>query len=399
MEKIEVRAVRNRDELNKAYDIWGQVFREDRSFFQERLDYDNSYDMNTTWIAKVNGNIAASVQIFPYNITFENSMLKVGGIGSVGTLPEYRGRGLTQTIMRRQTDWMKSNSYDLSLLFTDINPFYQKVGWGTVPVYSYSLGISNIPEFMPDSQYDIKQFAKTDLNQIKDLYQDFCQNYIGTWIRSSDYWDGQLKWRHENPSEFLVAKSHEKVVAYLRVSNRDDILVINECCFQKGHENAVFILLKEMCKDVQRNKQIRITFAPNHLLTHYFQRWGAEKKIVTSEMWKVINLKGLLVKIKNVLTKRIYSAKKLGLEIDNCIYLIECGNSEILLEIKGDAVNIKDPSEHIAYNQLLKFNEREFISMLFNGAGNINIKGYMDDKLLNILFPAVPYNFWGTDSF
>jgi len=62
LEKIEVRAVRSKDELNEAYDLWGEVFPEDRSFFQERLDFDNSYDLNTTWIAKVNGDVAASVQ-------------------------------------------------------------------------------------------------------------------------------------------------------------------------------------------------------------------------------------------------------------------------------------------------------------------------------------------------
>lgn len=399
LEKIEVRAVRSKDELNEAYDLWGEVFPEDRSFFQERLDFDNSYDLNTTWIAKVNGDVAASVQIFPYYINFDNTKLKVGGIGSVATLPEYRGRGLTHTILRRQTDWMKSNGYDLSLLFADINSFYGKVGWNTVPTYSYTLNVTNIPKVTTDSNYYIKQFLKSDLCEIKELYQDFCKDYIGTWVRFSNYWEDQLNWRHEKPSEFLVAKSGNEIVAYLRSYIGDEIIDIKECCYRKGHENAALYLVKEICSQEHKCKKIRVSFDESHVLTRYFEQWQAVRKEVTSEMWKVINFKGLLEKIKNVLSKRICSAIKSGLEVDDYIYLIECGNVEILLEIKGGAVNINSPSEHTVYNQLLKCNESEFISLLLNGLENIEIKGQKSEKLLTVLFPKVSYNFWGTDSF
>ncbi|MDA8206843.1 MAG: GNAT family N-acetyltransferase, partial [Thermaerobacter sp.] len=82
---IEVRQIVNRTELEQCYDIWGSVFPEERAFFQERLDYDRSYQLETTWIAAVDGVIASAMQIFPYVARYGIAQLRVGGIGSVAT--------------------------------------------------------------------------------------------------------------------------------------------------------------------------------------------------------------------------------------------------------------------------------------------------------------------------
>ncbi|GMA65180.1 GNAT family N-acetyltransferase [Alicyclobacillus fastidiosus] len=99
MQRVEIRQVRHRHELEASFDLWGLVFsNESREFFQERLDFDTHYADETTWIAKVDGVIASAIQIFPYRARLENLELLVGGIGSVATHPEYRGRGLAQEI-------------------------------------------------------------------------------------------------------------------------------------------------------------------------------------------------------------------------------------------------------------------------------------------------------------
>jgi predicted acetyltransferase len=73
------------------------------------LDYDKAYSMETTWVALVNGVVAAAIQIFPFQIRWGSVELKVGGIGNVATLPEYRSRGLAQQILHRQSSFMKTS--------------------------------------------------------------------------------------------------------------------------------------------------------------------------------------------------------------------------------------------------------------------------------------------------
>ncbi|MBS4179361.1 GNAT family N-acetyltransferase [Lederbergia citrea] len=378
MNKIEIRSVHNNEELEEVYELWGNVFPEDKSFFQERLELEEDYDYNTTWIAIVNGKIAAAVQIFPYFITFEKAVLKVGGIGNVATLPDYRGMSLTQTILKRQSEWMKSNGFDLSLLFTGINPFYEKIGWQTFPIYSQILRKS--PE-IPSFNYEITEFSNGDLEEIKSLYQVYCGKFVGSRIRSSTYWEAQLS----KSSNFLIAKDENEVVAYLRYRCIEGNIMIDECCHDEGYENAVLSLLKETLVRNKSFDSIRMTFASNHVLSHYFQECDAEKIVETTNMWKIIDFNRLIEKLRDVFTNRIYSDVK-----ENTI-LFQCGNSDILFTIKEGVVDIKIPGDSFAYNELVKVNEGKFISMLLEG-----IEG---EEPLKDIFPKVHYNFWGTDSF
>ncbi|MBS4206030.1 GNAT family N-acetyltransferase [Lederbergia citrea] len=372
MRKVEIRSVHNNEELEKAYELWGNVFPEDKSFFKERLEIEEDYDNKTTWIAIVNGKLAAAVQIFPYYITFENINLKVGGIGNVATLSEFRGMGLTHTILKRQLDWMKSNGFDLSLLFAGINPFYEKLGWRTIPRYSQIL--RNKPE-LPLFDYTITKSSDGDLEEIKSLYKDFCKKFIGSRIRSSAYWENQLN----RKSKFLVAKDKNEIVAYLIFQNNEGNIAIEECCYAEGHENAALSLLKETVGT--HFDSVRITLPENHILSSYFQEWDAEKVVDTSSMWKVINFHGLMEKLRDVFINRIHS------EMENDTILFQCGNSDALLTLKEGIIEIIKPGDSFIYNDLVKWNEKEFIEMLLEGSEG------------NELFPKVHYNFWGTDSF
>ncbi|MEK3890105.1 GNAT family N-acetyltransferase [Bacillus sp. FSL K6-3431] len=390
MEKVEIRTIHSNEELEQVYELWANVFPENKAFFQERIELNSDYDFQTTWIAKVNGNIAASVQIFPYYTYYENTYLKVGGIGNVATYPEYRGRGLIQTILKKQTMWMRDNGFDLSLLFTDINSFYEKAGWHTVPIQSNVA--RNIPE-IPAFDYSIGEFTYSNLIEVKSLYDGFSKKNIGPWIRSSIYWERQLNKRNEKPANFLIAKSDNKVVAYIRFQSMNGNIAIDECCYREEHENAGLSLLKEILTRNNDYQRVRITLAKNHVLTRHFQEWDTETVVETSGMWKVINFYGLLEKLRGVFTDRmqVENTSK-SIDMDYTI-LLQCGDLDALLVRKEKIIDVKKPSESFTYNELIKLDNSAFISMILNGSEK---KG--PDQLQN-LFPNVDYTFWGTDSF
>ena len=59
--------------------------------------------------------------------------LKIGGPGCVGTLPEYRGRGIGLTMVDHVTRILKEEGYDLSYIhFTYVAEWYGKLGYKTV---------------------------------------------------------------------------------------------------------------------------------------------------------------------------------------------------------------------------------------------------------------------------
>ncbi len=59
--------------------------------------------------------------------------LRIGGPGCVGTLPEYRGRGIGLSMVGRATSLLKEEGFDLSWIhYTHLEHWYAKLGYRTV---------------------------------------------------------------------------------------------------------------------------------------------------------------------------------------------------------------------------------------------------------------------------
>lgn len=398
MEQIEIRPIQGRDELDACFDLWATVFPENRAFFQQHLDYDPNYTEETTWIAKVNGELAAAVQLFPYETLLDGCILKVGGIGSVATLPAYRGRSLTQLILQRQTKWMKRKGFDLSLLFTGINPFYEKVGWDTVLHTSYNLETSKVHPFISAKRgrgpcYTIEPFEPHRLEQVKAIYESFSPLYFGPAIRTPDYWEGQMNWLKEKPEEFQVALENQQVVAYLRVKEgRDLCLEITEACYKPGHESACLALVEDVLMKKPEVKHLKAALPKSHALTSFLIEGGAEPGEESYAMWKIVDLSALFSKLKEVFLKRLQaSSLKRDVEIPTPL-LIQSGGQEVLLLLRHDSVEVQEPGEHLTYQGFYKRKPAELLSDLINGSP-------IEEPIIKTLFPNREAAFWRTDTF
>ena len=59
--------------------------------------------------------------------------VKVGGPGCVGTLPEYRNRGIALTMVKKATAILRDEGFDLSWIhYTGVAPWYGKLGYKVV---------------------------------------------------------------------------------------------------------------------------------------------------------------------------------------------------------------------------------------------------------------------------
>ena len=60
-------------------------------------------------------------------------ILKIGGPGCVGTLPQYRDKGIGLTMVKKATEILKAEGYDYSYIhYTAVEPWYAKLGYETV---------------------------------------------------------------------------------------------------------------------------------------------------------------------------------------------------------------------------------------------------------------------------
>lgn len=62
----------------------------------------------------------------------DGKVLKIGGPGCVGTLPEYRNMGIGLTMVGKVTQILKEEGYDYSYIhFTGVSDWYKKLGYKT----------------------------------------------------------------------------------------------------------------------------------------------------------------------------------------------------------------------------------------------------------------------------
>ena len=62
-----------------------------------------------------------------------NNLIKVGGPGCVGSVPEYRNLGIGLCMVRNVTQILKEEAYDISYIhYTGVPKWYEKLGYQTV---------------------------------------------------------------------------------------------------------------------------------------------------------------------------------------------------------------------------------------------------------------------------
>ncbi len=158
----------------------------------------------------------ATVTMYDREVWYHGRKFRMCGIGDVATHPEYRGKGLASKLMRHAVEMMKKEGYDLSILFTDINSYYEKFGYSTVvrkvsrieipePKNSGNrvLHLNNIDEAAPHVEGMLA------------LYEPMASKYDYSIVRTKAYFLRTLKWFYDDGGKGIVVFDGDgKLLAY-----------------------------------------------------------------------------------------------------------------------------------------------------------------------------------------
>ena len=78
------------------------------------------------------GRIVSHSALWQRELIVDGERLKAGVIVSVATHPHYRLRGHAAALMRDLQSTLRTQAYDLAMLWTSVPDFYRKLGWETV---------------------------------------------------------------------------------------------------------------------------------------------------------------------------------------------------------------------------------------------------------------------------
>lgn len=102
------------------------------------------WDHNYRPFSYFDGNsLVSNVCVYSMDMTIQGKQRLVAQISAVGTLPEYRRRGLSFKLTQKAIDWARNN-HDFFFLFADQDAydFYKKCGFRPVDEYKASIAVS-----------------------------------------------------------------------------------------------------------------------------------------------------------------------------------------------------------------------------------------------------------------
>lgn len=173
----------------KSVPMLARCFEEWQMF---QAQFGNRFPFREISFAALNENdeIVGHVGIMPFDVSDgKGGIIRMAGIASVGTAPEYRKRGIAAKLCRNAADWAQKNGFDVLPLYTSFFHVYESCGWNIYHVKSVELANKS---FSP-----LKGKKGADLNAderkfIIDCYRhmpDFCGKVIRTEDNAFHGWD------------------------------------------------------------------------------------------------------------------------------------------------------------------------------------------------------------------
>lgn len=425
---IEVHNNASREQLERIFDILGNVFPVGRAFFQERADNDPTYNPANTWFATVDGVIASSVQIFPMPLRAGNTVLKVAGMGSVCTDENYQGKGLASRILSAQTAAMKQQGYHLSMLLASKHNFYSRSGWKLIsetlyqlnnPVYDANrsalsankaagnlenagavettVSFTAVEAAQTASQAQaslsngqagegctITAFSPEQLGAMSKLYDSFNAGRTGTYVRDETYWSSLVQWPTWREAECLLLWQQDKLIAYgIIARTRNEQAILREFIYDPQSEADVMPLFAALCQLRSDARLIAAKLPSDHLLYAYFQKLGASSVDLDIAMWKIIDCAALFSALQPQLQKRLQASEalsntsfRLSVQTGQDRILFSYRDQQLQLAVEAAAIENKesdadeaaiDNKESTDVNAAVQVSELELIKWLLYG--------------------------------
>ncbi|UCE85814.1 MAG: GNAT family N-acetyltransferase [Deltaproteobacteria bacterium] len=198
-----------------------------RDFFRRYLELDARFADENVLVAEDAGRMIGCVQVFPREVRIAGAEVRLGGIGTVFTKPERRGRGVSRALLERAIAAMRERGMQLSLLFAGPIELYARLGWhswGTRAVYRLDTARGTAAPRAAVEAFE----PERHLEAVSALHAAYSGGLDGTVVRDAAAWQTSLRLAGNPDEEFWVARRAGRVCAYARATMLYGVLFLLE---------------------------------------------------------------------------------------------------------------------------------------------------------------------------
>jgi predicted acetyltransferase len=284
--------------------------------FRRQTEHDSTFRWRHGRVIEVDGAVVGYLRIFDRRMWLRGARLRAAGIGSVGTHPDYRRRGLATALLRDTLALLRRDGYHLSFLGSEVAAsFYERLGWRIVRQPSHGAPTAEAAR-LPDRQagLTIRPFAPSDLTAVARIHARATRGRTGAVARSLRYWTDHMSWMDDDAGGgFLVAASGRRgIAAFVRSRSErwaSTLMVLDAHC-RAGAEACLTTLLGALGRYAvsQGLKGIQASLPEGHPLADAFAELpsaGVTTEVRFPFMMRVMNLPDLLRRLAPLLGERL----------------------------------------------------------------------------------------------
>lgn len=229
--------------------IWGEEPGVDK-LAKKLIDYHPKMNLKNFYVIKDKDRMVSTINLIPAAWSIGGIHLKAAEMGHVGTLPEYRGKGLIQRLIDEYHKEIQKHGYDIAVI-EGIPYFYRQFGYEyAVPLLEETkLRLDQIPEWKP--KIKIRPFAVRDIPKAKMLLEQSQRKFYVHSVRDETIWKMQQRTNiasDPEPFQGYAVEEQGKMIAYFRIRDipkEKELLLIEITEVDQLAAQAVLSFLKK----------------------------------------------------------------------------------------------------------------------------------------------------------
>lgn len=188
--------------------------------------FDFSYVLG--WFYK--GQLASQLVIYPMEVNIQGKILQMGGITGVATYPEYTGKGLVHSLIKKGLEHMRSNQQYIAFLYPYSIPFYRRQGWEIV---SDKMTFTIKDTQLPRKRQVNGMIERVDVEHedIRNVYKYFSLQHHGALIRGDFEWSEYWRWDSDDIMGAVYYNEDQKPLGYLIYDLENEVMHIKEMIY------------------------------------------------------------------------------------------------------------------------------------------------------------------------
>lgn len=330
------------EEIESIKDIWSYCFNDTESFM--KYYFNDKYKSENTVVALDEGKIISSLQLNQYKLLLNSKVYNTSYVVGVSTLPEGRGAGYMNKVMKFTLNELYKKGQLVSILMPIDYRLYRRFGYEhCYDQIEYTINTDDLKNFKSSGK-----MIKSNLSQIDDLIQidrTFLNEVNGNVLKDEHYYENLFKEIQSEDGFLYIHEGNEKD-GYIVYFLQEDKMFVRELFYK--NIDALKSMLKFIYNHNTQCKIVTISTPTIDKIRFILDNpKDSDIKIKPFMMGRVINVKKFIEDID--IEKDINSSFNLLIEdkfIDenNGLFKISIQNKKVSVE-QLDKKGAKKPQE------------------------------------------------------